>query len=196
MPRYKLSTDAERHRSKVDQSTTDPDGCWLWTGGIQRDGYGTFSSGSRAQGTFKMGRAHMFALEAALGRTLLPGMQALHTCDVRSCVRNDPPGFYELNGVLRPCHGHLWEGTTQDNTADRHAKGRSASGERNAGYAHPELLPRGETQWLAKLTEDQVREIRRRSAEGAGRTELAAEFGVARTNILKIVQRVTWKHVA
>jgi hypothetical protein len=141
MPAHKLSTDAERHSRHVDRLTT-PDGCWLWTGAPQRNGYGMFSSGSRAEGTFKMGGAHPFALQQALGRPLLPGMQALHTCDVRACCRNEPPGFYEVNGIMRPCYGHLWEGTTQDNTTDRHAKGRSASGARNGVYLHPERYPR------------------------------------------------------
>jgi len=140
--------------------------------------------------------AHRFALEVALVRPLLPGMMALHTCDVGSCCRNEPPGFYEVNGVLRPCHGHLWEGTTQENTADRHAKGRDAAGERNGCSTHPERYPRGEDQWLAKITEDQVRYIRRRAADGISGAALAAEYGMSRSQACRVIHRQTWKHVS
>jgi hypothetical protein len=195
MPARKTMPDVERHRGKVDRLST-PDGCWLWTGPPASRGYGQFSTGSRAQGTFKNGGAHAFALEKALGRPLMPGMQALHTCDVKMCCRNEPPGFYEVNGIMRPCHGHLWEGTTQENTADRHAKGRDAAGERNGCSTRPEQYPRGEAQWLAKLTEAQVRDIRRRAADGEFRSVLALEYGMGRSQISRIVRRQTWKHVA
>jgi hypothetical protein len=186
--------DAERHRLKVDRIST-PDTCWLWTGPPTRYGYGQFSTGSRAQGTFKMIRVHRFALEAALGRPLPPGMQALHTCDVKLCCRNEPPGFYEVNGILRPCYGHLWEGTTQENTADRHAKGRDATGASNGCSTRPERYPRGEAQWLAKLTAAQVRDIRSRVAAGEVQRALAAEYGVVEGTVNHIVARQTWKHI-
>jgi hypothetical protein len=47
----------------------------------------------------------------------------------------------------------------------------------------------------AKLTEDGVREIRRRRAKGATLTELSDVFGVTVPNISSIVHRRTWKHV-
>lgn len=125
MPAHKLSTDSERFAMNVDRSTT-PDGCWPWTGNIASTGYGQIGVGSRAQGTFAMLGTHRFALAEALGRPIAPGMWALHTCDNQVCVRNDDVGVYEVNGVIRPRRGHLWEGTTQDNTADRDAKGRGA----------------------------------------------------------------------
>jgi hypothetical protein len=137
----------------------------------------------------------VFALEQALGRPLLPGMYALHTCDNPSCVRNDGEGTYEINGVLRLRRGHLWEGTNQDNTADRTAKGRSASGTRNGVYLYPESYPAGEDQWLAKLTKEQVLDIRRQAAEGVSRADLATRYGVGKTNIHKIVHRESWRHI-
>jgi hypothetical protein len=47
-------------------------------------------------------------LENKLGRPLLPGMFACHTCDYPPCINPD----------------HLWEGTMQDNIADRDRKRR------------------------------------------------------------------------
>jgi len=55
---------------------------------------------------------------------------------------------------------------------------------------------RGSTNGQAKLTEDDVREIRRLYATGNfTQRELALEFGIARSAIGKIVRRQAWKHV-
>jgi hypothetical protein len=47
----------------------------------------------------------------------------------------------------------------------------------------------------AKLTEDQVREIRRRSERGESGKSLAASFGVGQAVISRIVTRKGWLHV-
>lgn len=179
MPLHKLSSDLDRFISKVDRTTT-PDGCWLWAGSITTYGYGQMTTGSWPLGTRRSTVAHRFALERALGRPLTPGMCALHTCDVRHCVRTDPPGVYVLNGIERPCFGHLFEGSTQENTADRHAKGRSAVGSRMSN---------------AVFTEAQVVEIRLRQAAGERQADLAREFDVDPSAIGLLVRRKTWRHV-
>jgi hypothetical protein len=53
----------------------------------------------------------------------------------------------------------------------------------------------GEGHYGHKLTEDDVREIRRRAAIGEEFRDLAEEFGVTRTNIRFIVQRKIWKYL-
>lgn len=56
------------------------------------------------------------------------------------------------------------------------------------------MRSRGENNPRAKLTEDMVREIRRRAAtepKGA----LAREYGVARSNVQFIVSGSSWAHV-
>lgn len=80
---------------------------------------------------------------------------------------------------------HLFLGTYGDNSADMVAKKRSAKGERVN---------------RAKLTEDDVRQIRAahvpRSAGGYGSVrDLARQFGVDASNIHNILQRKTWRHV-
>ena len=75
-------------------------------------------------------------------------------------------------------------GTYSDNQQDsiRNDKHRAPKGVANGG---------------AKLTEDDVREIRRLYATGNfTRRELARQFGVSVPTISKIVNRQTWKHVA
>lgn len=64
--------------------------------------------------------------------------------------------------------------------------------------AHLELMShRGHaiTEGRKKLTEDQVLEIRARSAFGDSQKELALRFGVTKQTIGKIVNRKTWKHI-
>jgi DNA invertase Pin-like site-specific DNA recombinase len=52
----------------------------------------------------------------------------------------------------------------------------------------------GEGSAKAKLTFDQVREIRARYAAGGVRQlDLAAEFGVGRSTVAQILTRKTWK---
>lgn len=77
---------------------------------------------------------------------------------------------------------HLFIGTDKDNVADMLAKGRN-----RYGVSHP----------MSKLTEEKVREIkRRRATEGTRWKDLAADYGVSYTAIQKIFEGKTWKHVA
>lgn len=75
---------------------------------------------------------------------------------------------------------HLEIGTTADNARDRVERGRQT---------------KGEDVNTAKLTQEKVREIRRRAAAGESQKVLALEFGVRNTAVHKIVHRHTWKHV-
>lgn len=58
-------------------------------------------------------------------------------------------------------------------------------------------IPRGVAHYCAKLTEENVREIRRLYATGNfTQQDLALKFGVAQGVISDIVKRKKWKHVA
>lgn len=95
------------------------------------------------------------------------GMCVCHTCDNRSCVNPE----------------HLWLGTVADNNADMSSKGRVG-------------ISRGEANGNAKLTEEQVREIRKRYAEGGvAQWDLAVEYGVSSTPISYAIRGRNWKHV-
>lgn len=76
---------------------------------------------------------------------------------------------------------HLFLGTTADNMADKKSKQRQS---------------RGSTHGKAKLTEEQVVQIRLRHAEGDGLTVLGRAFGVRKDVIFKIVRRQTWAHLS
>lgn len=94
-------------------------------------------------------------------------------------------------GELFVCHScdnkscvnpkHLWLGTAKDNMQDAVSKGRMARGERNSS---------------AKLTEDEVREIRSKHKTGKWRqAELAEEYNISRSVISNIVRRRNWTHI-
>lgn len=171
---------AEKFRAKVNSNGPVPADrpdlgpCHLWTDTTAGRGYGKMSVGGRYF------QATHVALELA-GRPLAPGEMACHHCDNPPCV-ND---------------AHLFAGTQADNVADAVAKGRTARGERNARYTHPETTVRGERVNTAKLTVEKVMSIRARYAAG-GETQaaLAAAFGVNEPAVFKIVSRRTWRHVS
>ncbi len=76
--------------------------------------------------------------------------------------------------------GHLFLGSHADNMADRNQKKRHAHGERNGS---------------AKLTESDVKEIRAARTAGATQMCLAAQYGVSRSNIRRIIDRKGWNHI-
>lgn len=75
---------------------------------------------------------------------------------------------------------HLFLGTQVDNNLDRHLKGRTACGE-NA--------PR------ARLSAEDVREIRRRCSAGESRQAVGKEFGICHRHVGSIVRRELWRSV-
>lgn len=78
-----------------------------------------------------------------------------------------------------PCcnPSHLFLGTNADNVADRCAKGRTARGEQIA---------------RAKLTREQVDEIRAQYAQGVTRLALARRYGIDTQHVTKIVTYQLW----
>lgn len=56
-------------------------------------------------------------------------------------------------------------------------------------------IRRGEDNNTTKLTEVEVKAIRRRAANGESRKALAEEYGVNVCTINCIIRRQTWKHI-
>jgi len=56
-------------------------------------------------------------------------------------------------------------------------------------------MPKGEKCFNAKLTEDDVIEIRKRAANGETKKDINKDFPVDRSTISRIVNRLKWKHV-
>jgi HNH endonuclease len=136
-------------------------GCWLWTHYANQSGYGVFGIGSRTDGTRATILAHRMSWRLNKGE-IPNALRVLHTCDTPACVNPN----------------HLFLGTIRDNALDMIRKHRKATFPR-------ELNP------SAKLTEDNVSEIRR-STLSLRRT--ARQFGVSQGTIWKIRQNRIWKN--
>lgn len=89
-----------------------------------------------------------------------------HTCDVPGCVNPE----------------HLFLGTSDDNNKDRAAKNRT-------------VTRHGEANNKAKLTEEDVRQIRQMYIEGASGVDIAKCFPVNHCAIYDILNDKTWRHV-
>ena len=61
--------------------------------------------------------------------------------------------------------------------------------------AKPELVIKGERHYNAKITADDVREIRRRRESGESQRSIASDYGITRESVSRIVLRRNWKHI-
>lgn len=146
--------------------------CWTWLK----------SKGGRGHGIVRIDKinrgAHRVSWQIANG-PIPDELHVLHECDNSSCVN--------------PEHLHL--GTPKINSGEMVARGRSAKGDKSGPRKHPELMPRGEAHGCSKLTEQKVREIRQRSADGFSQYQIASEFGIGQAHVHRIVHRLRWAHV-
>ncbi|MBQ6771344.1 MAG: HNH endonuclease [Bacteroidales bacterium] len=72
-------------------------------------------------------------------------------------------------------------GTRMENVGDKRKNGRLSIGTRNPFH---------------KLTDSQVLEIREKYKNGMSSRDIAAEYGVAHTTVLKIARGQKWQHIA
>lgn len=96
------------------------------------------------------------------------GLLVCHHCDNGKCVRLT----------------HLFLGTYADNYADMVNKGR-AGDRRSLGERHG----------MAKLTNEQVRQIKDALRQGARIVTVARDYSVTRSIIWAIKHGVTWRHL-
>lgn len=210
-------TDEERFHLQVEKS----DGCWKWSAGRDKDGYGVFKAVVNGE---QFRRAHRYSY--ALHKGSVGDLMVCHTCDNPWCVNPD----------------HLFLGSGKDNQADKWQKGRGralkgelaphvilteesvrkiladprpfskiaadygvatstiGSIKQRVSWAHVDgesvVTPRTgrilETPRHAKLSPETVKEIRTRT-EGA--TALAREYGISRQTINDIRTLRSWTHL-
>ena len=116
-------------------------------------------------GTFQSSVAHRHAWLLSKGE-IPNGLYVLHKCDNPSCCNPK----------------HLFIGTQKDNMADMRSKGREPD-------------TKGSANGRAKLSEDDVLEIRKCRANGLTLKALAARYGVSFTMISLIDRRESWTHI-
>lgn len=115
-------------------------------------------------------RAHQAAY--LLFRGPIRDLMVCHKCDTPACVNPD----------------HLFLGTGSDNQQDSVRKGRHAT----AKYFGSQ---RGERNGNAKLTAEDVQEIRVRRRKGECQKKIAEDFGVTRANISRICRNESWRGI-
>ena len=111
-------------------------------------------------------RVHRLIWEECFG-DIPNGLCVCHKCDNPSCINPE----------------HLFLGTYADNNRDRNLKGHS-------------VFSYGEHHGQSKLTEAQVREIRRIHVSGDlvyGACALARRFGMGESSIRAIINRRNWR---
>jgi hypothetical protein len=125
--------------SIVDSISPNENGCKIWP--LSLAGSGLYACAVIPDGGTS--RVHRRVLVRKLGREILSGYCACHTCDTPACVNED----------------HLWEGTNADNTTDAKAKHRLASG-RNHGMFGKGYLRLGENHpFYGKKHKDSTKEL-------------------------------------
>jgi hypothetical protein len=143
------------------------DECWPWTGPWRAPP----KSPAHRYGRIKINGLYVTATRymyvVICGRDLSDDLDVCHSCDNTICMNP----------------GHLFAGTHSENILDCVSKGRWNS-------------PRGEKVNTAKLTEDQVRQVREQHASGVSMYQLAKLFGVSAPTIKAATSRGSWKHVA
>lgn len=144
--------------------------CFEHTGCKLPNGYGKVGMGG------KTWLAHRLAWTMFVG-PIPEGMHVCHRCDNRACVNVN----------------HLFLGTRRDNMQDMIAKGRARFvGLTSANYRPPEPR-RGDLNGRAKLTAEQVADIRQ--AGGERMVDTARRFGVSFSTVQRIKSGVGWSHL-
>jgi hypothetical protein len=109
--------------------------------------------------------------------------ESVHRLMWKTFVGPIPDGMLIRHWDDNPQHNilsNLRPGTHAENMADRTRNGKTSRGERAR---------------FAKLTEEKVRLIRARLAQGETQTALGREFGVSQASVSSLYLRKSWTHV-
>lgn len=155
-------SDKARFFAKI-KKPEDEDGCWIWTAG-KIAGYGVFG----LEGANVFSHRLSYFLHVSDPREML----VLHKCDNPPCCNPR----------------HLFLGTHLDNAKDRNRKNRQARG----SAVVPATRAKGEAHHKARLTEEEVREIR---ASKDAPANLGRKYSVTRQMIFRIQHNIAWRHL-
>lgn len=103
---HRSKDEFEANIARLTSKIPDSNGCILWLGTPSRYGY------ARTEWFKKEILIHRYICEKKIGRKLLPGEIAMHSCDVRMCINPN----------------HIEPGSHAQNQADKALRGRSLKG--------------------------------------------------------------------
>jgi hypothetical protein len=153
----------------IDQ--TDPvSNCWLFTIGLDKNGYGSFHISKNMISKYKITKkkmiyAHRFSY--LIFNDFIPdNLNIRHMCNNPSCVNPF----------------HLKVGTQKENMEDMVKAGRQNK-------------LKGEKHNRAKLKNEQVLEIRALKKSGMRTCDIMKKFSLSKTTVLRIISRRLWKHI-
>jgi hypothetical protein len=190
----------QRLIDRVDRSG-GPEACWPWTGCHNGYGYGVLSVNNRMKG------AHRLAYEAAKG-PIPKGLSVCHTCDNPPCC--NPAhlfvGSHKDNGLdmarkERGARNKLTGEQAKAIRADPRTT-KEIAPDYGVHWSNIAAIKAGRT-WVhldgatprgpkAKITEDQVRAIRKDTRAAA---KIAAELDISPSQVDRIRWRKRWAHV-
>ena len=167
----------ERFWQKVQKS----EGCWLWQGTTDQNGYGIFAMTARKN--IGAHRLMWILIHGVVPENLF----VLHRCPEKAnplCVNPD----------------HLYAGTQYENVQDSLREGTHFGLTHPYSLAtyvaqHPEVKPRGEAHKNSKLTDESVREIHALYPQHSMRA-IAVRYGVSSATIGHILHGLIWRHVS
>lgn len=138
--------------------------CIIFTGSKDECGYGRVADSRHGPAKRRLVRVHRAMWERHNG-AVPSGFEVCHTCDMPSCVNIE----------------HLFLGTHADNIHDMDSKGRRR-------------VLRGSGQRQAKLTENDISDIRMMLGFGASCKTLGEAYGVTLSLISHIKNGRNWSH--
>lgn len=148
--------------------------CWLWTGRLNTDGYGTLR-------WKRENLAHRIAWIVANKRVPPPQKPfVLHRCNTRACVRP----------------AHLYVGTISDNARDSVKAGTAYFSRPDSHAARITGAPKrsGENHVSAKLTTETVKAVRLLSNNGFTLRSIGRIVHSTPRTIGRIVRGLSWSH--
>ena len=129
------------------------------------------------QGGYTMKHRKAYCQANGLSISDIAGKVVRHTCDNPRCINPD----------------HLEIGDQSDNMQDCVQRGRHANNLRNFDHTNRR---RGEDNPAAKLTAEDVADIRAKWSSGWTQTEIARQYGVRQAHISRIVNNKIWRNQA
>jgi hypothetical protein len=190
-------------------------GCWLWDGWVNGRGYGRFGKGLAHRISWELHRGPIPAGMNICHKCDVPPcvnpdhlFLGTQTDNMRDCARKGRLGAHVVAvGAANLAKTHCPQGHqytprntyhppgTRHRSCVRCSRLSAKLSHRRARGGRPSRIVVGEAHYAARLTADDVVNIRARAAAGESTAALAREYGVGWNTCRSAILRRTWKHI-